>query len=116
MCVSLVTNRAKRMWIWRSKCTENCRWVNTESDEFVSIWGKKKENIQPRGNCFNWSELDEKVRFWFEYPCSNKMGFVCQFKPAYPYVPHRNFIYGWFGNLFRKGPIYAVHNAHPIGK
>ena len=113
-----MTSLAQRIWSWRSNCIGNCHLVNTESDEFESIWGKKKKNIRPRGNCFNWSEskLDEKFRFWFEYPCSNKMGFVCQFKSTNPYVPQWNFGYGWVGKLFGKRPTYANRNGYPIGK
>ena len=87
----------KRKWIWQSICTKTCQSVKTESDDFKAIWGNEKKNIQPRGNCFNWSEskLDDTVKYWFEFPCSYQMGFVCQTKHIKPYQSHW-YMNGWY--------------------
>ena len=71
-------------WVWRNGCGERCDLVvDTKTTEFQSIWGNQKKSAN-KENCFNWNEFEPK--FWFEYPCREKMGFVCQFKASKPIV------------------------------
>ena len=108
----------KNNWMWRSNCNTNCKSVNIDSDNFKRIWGHKKRNFQPKGNCFNWSEskLDPDHRFWFEYPCSSRLGFVCQFDQTKAYPWQWNFMTGWNGNVVGKSKTNTNINAYVIGK
>ena len=71
-------------WVWNSNCKNECDFANPYSKEFIDLWGHQANVLSKLGKCFNWHEPFGGVKFWFKYPCTEKLGYVCQFKLAEP--------------------------------
>ena len=71
-------------WVWNSDCKNECDFANPDSKNFKELWGHQNYILTKLGNCFNWNEPFGGAKFWFKYPCSQRLGFVCQFNLAKP--------------------------------